>query len=436
MNSVFLVFVGAVVLCIAIPVESSPKPGNTGFPPGLPFGFPPGFPPGSLPPPPLPECKDDPNWTDVKYGTGYLKCTDIIPEVCEIDDDWSTEAKLFCPLACGLCSGKTPPPTTAPPTTAHPITAPPTTAEATTADGVYKALNNKYCSSRFPEKYQSLLDAEHACNSIARCTTVYESCYDQKFYVCKSDAELKQSRCGSTAYVKTLLGCTVSEFKCNNGKCIPKIYVGDDDDDCGDGSDEDNCVAWRQTKQCDAYGPRESYNDKDCSTQILGGTSGFCQCRGGRKWGKGCGRWDFATCNDACNRDCSTTAGVPCIFPFTHNKITYNECAPYISGKDGYWCSTKVDSSGKHVGGHSGECGLGCPGNYHEAYFLGGGRIRDCPGGVAIKDEAICRRACTNLGLPVNELHHGYPCIKTKHGRCEQDGVIGPGASMVCKKQN
>ncbi|VDK56143.1 unnamed protein product [Gongylonema pulchrum] len=32
--------------------------------------------------------------------------------------------------------------------------------------------------------------------------------------------------------------CTAEEFRCTNHKCIPKMWKCDNDDDCGDGSDE------------------------------------------------------------------------------------------------------------------------------------------------------------------------------------------------------
>merc|ERR1719322_29370 len=35
--------------------------------------------------------------------------------------------------------------------------------------------------------------------------------------------------------------CSESEFRCNNDKCIPGRWKSDHDDDCGDGSDEDSC---------------------------------------------------------------------------------------------------------------------------------------------------------------------------------------------------
>ena len=48
-----------------------------------------------------------------------------------------------------------------------------------------------------------------------------------------------------------------------------------------------------------------------------------------------------------------------CIFPFVFNYITYNECT---HDADGFWCSTKVDSNGSHIGyqGNWGRCGPNC----------------------------------------------------------------------------
>ena len=35
-----------------------------------------------------------------------------------------------------------------------------------------------------------------------------------------------------------MLGCTSDQFKCDNGKCIPKYHVGNGENNCGDFSDE------------------------------------------------------------------------------------------------------------------------------------------------------------------------------------------------------
>jgi len=59
---------------------------------------------------------------------------------------------------------------------------------------------------------------------------------------------------------------------------------------------------------------------------------------------------------------CKTIAGPSnnkdCIFPFVFNGTRYNRCA-YDS--DGFWCSTKVDSTGAHITGNWGICGANCP---------------------------------------------------------------------------
>ena len=61
--------------------------------------------------------------------------------------------------------------------------------------------------------------------------------------------------------------------------------------------------------------------------------------------------------------ECITIGGpsrnATCIFPFEFNGIIYHDCA---QDSDGYWCSTKVDSTGTHITGQGnwGICGPNC----------------------------------------------------------------------------
>ena len=55
---------------------------------------------------------------------------------------------------------------------------------------------------------------------------------------------------------------------------------------------------------------------------------------------------------------CKTESHESCIFPFKFNNVTYYSCTWAYSNIA--WCSTKIDSSGVHVGGSKGKCGDGC----------------------------------------------------------------------------
>ena len=62
-------------------------------------------------------------------------------------------------------------------------------------------------------------------------------------------------------------------------------------------------------------------------------------------------------------------AGLPCIFPFTHNGKTCPgpKCCNLDNDSGGPWCATKVDSNGKYVTGNYAFCeGSPCdPGIYY-----------------------------------------------------------------------
>lgn len=49
----------------------------------------------------------------------------------------------------------------------------------------------------------------------------------------------------------------------------------------GGGAGEGACEGWHQTSTCKGNGPAEPQNDKDCSTTIVSGASGYCSCAGG-----------------------------------------------------------------------------------------------------------------------------------------------------------
>ena len=61
----------------------------------------------------------------------------------------------------------------------------------------------------------------------------------------------------------------------------------------------------------------------------------------------------------------------PCIFPFKFDGQTWNTCTNVDDPSGPYWCSTKVDDQGNHIGGQGnwGNCdGSKCPmpgGKYH-----------------------------------------------------------------------
>ena len=60
-----------------------------------------------------------------------------------------------------------------------------------------------------------------------------------------------------------------------------------------------------------------------------------------------------------------------CVFPFTHNNITYNGCPTDPDDETKRWCSTKTDENGVHVKESWGYCTKGCkpeitPGKFHQ----------------------------------------------------------------------
>ena len=79
------------------------------------------------------------------------------------------------------------------------------------------------------------------------------------------------------------------------------------------------------------------------------------------------GHW--GECSQSCLQ-CRTTdgpeEGKACVFPFTWQGVTYDQCQPWEYGgqweTDGeLWCSTETDDQGTHVEGHFGICSDSCP---------------------------------------------------------------------------
>ncbi len=52
----------------------------------------------------------------------------------------------------------------------------------------------------------------------------------------------------------------------------------------------------------------------------------------------------------------------PCIFPFTYEGVTYNNCTIVNDPDDKPWCSTNLDEDGNHVvsGRYWGHCDQDC----------------------------------------------------------------------------
>lgn len=69
------------------------------------------------------------------------------------------------------------------------------------------------------------------------------------FFVCFSHACL---------YLLVDKLCEPNQFKCSNGMCAMKIWRCDGDNDCGDGSDEQNCrkFSFKKAKQCIGSGQK------------------------------------------------------------------------------------------------------------------------------------------------------------------------------------
>jgi len=146
---------------------------------------------------------------------------------------------------------------------------------------------------------------------------------------------------------------------------------------------------WLKKTGTDKVENRDFVRGKPCTSNPK-----RCECNGHKNEGGagecngvhpvGCGKWcyvdDDAQCVDtfpsknspfrwtceaclggiATRSMCTTTDGEACVFPFTWEGATHNECIR--GGHPIPWCSTRTDGLGAHVTGNYGDCSSQCPG--------------------------------------------------------------------------
>ncbi|KAJ8278768.1 hypothetical protein COCON_G00058340 [Conger conger] len=191
--------------------------------------------------------------------------------------------------------------------------------------------------------------------------------------------------------------CLETEFQCAAGRCVPALWVCDNEDDCGDGSDElcatscspaqFRCASGpclHQSLRCDGHADCADQSDEEfCAppTPAPLCPPGEFQCASGRCVPPGrvcdgrpdCGFADDSdeqACDSACGRGEFRCAGGRCV-PYLHRCDGHDDCAD-LSDERGCVCPP-------------GE--LQCPGGACvPAQRVCDGR-RDCPTGM---DEAVC----------------------------------------------
>ncbi|GMT30081.1 hypothetical protein PFISCL1PPCAC_21378, partial [Pristionchus fissidentatus] len=134
--------------------------------------------------------------------------------------------------------------------------------------------------------------------------------------------------------------CGLTQFKCQNGKCINATLACDRNDDCGDASDEIGC-AKKDGKTCDLN--HDNGGCKHLCTDISGGGF-YCHCRDGFRPSPAdpfdCIDVDECVGNNTCTQICHNTKGS--YVCRCHEDYENNVVVGAMTGKD---CRAKGDAA-------------------------------------------------------------------------------------------